>query len=104
MCAQSRSAVPAAAAWVDAPRAAHPQVRVERQVAVEAQEEVLAAGIDRPDPAALEALRYRYARKATASPLGARPRAPSLVDVEGRRWVFLDDTWSAMMFRPAEKP
>ena len=48
----ARRAAPAPAAPVDAPRAAHAQVRVERQVAVEAQEQVLAVRVDRCAPRA----------------------------------------------------
>ena len=52
-----RRAMPARALGVDAPRAGHPQVRVDRQVAGEAQEQVLAVGGDRLDFAARQALR-----------------------------------------------
>ena len=51
-----RRARPPRALGVDAPRAGHPQVRVDRQVALEAQEQVLAVRGDRLDGAAAEAL------------------------------------------------
>ena len=49
-------AAPALAAAVDAPLPAHPQVRVQGQIALEAQEQVLAVGVHRPHGAARQPL------------------------------------------------
>jgi hypothetical protein len=51
----ARRAPPALPLEVRAPRARHPQVRVDGQPALEAQEQVLAVGVDRADGPALQA-------------------------------------------------
>src|SRR5437868_6876809 len=54
--ASSSVTSPARATAVDPPAAAHSEVGVERQVAVEADEQVLAAGVDRSNGTAGEPL------------------------------------------------
>ena len=60
----ARAAAPARPALVRAPGPGHPQVRVQRQAALEAQEEVLAEGVHARDGAAGEALGPAVARGA----------------------------------------
>ena len=60
----ARRAAPALAVAVDAPRAGHAQVRVDDALALEAQEQVLAVGVDGLDRAAGQLLRPAVGREA----------------------------------------
>ena len=71
----ARRPSPPLPAPVHAPPAVHAEVRVERQVAVEADEEVLALRVHRPDGAPGEPLRPAVAREARMRGLD-RPRSP----------------------------
>ena len=65
--ARRGGAAPALAVAVGAPGAGHAQVRVDREVALEAQEEVLAVGVDGRDRAAGELLGPALAAQARAA-------------------------------------
>ena len=72
-----RRAAPALAAPVDAPPPGHAQVRVQRQVALEADEEVLAARVDRAHAAARRAAPASDpARGGAAASRSIRSRVP----------------------------
>ena len=85
-----RRAAPALALAIDAPRAGHAQVRVDDALALEAQEQVLAVGVDGLDRAAGEllgpAVGARSAGGASRARRGRGPRAPGASGARRSGW------------------